>query len=54
MRKRKLPEWAMTGDCSNCAHKGQCKNACEPREERANAYIKKALLMAVERRNALC
>lgn len=54
MRKRKLPEWMKSGDCSKCTHKGQCKTACEAHEERANAYIKKALLNALERRNVLC
>lgn len=54
MRKHKLPEWLGSGDCSKCTHKGICKNICEPHEERVNAYIKKALLMDAERRNAMC
>ena len=52
--KKKVPEWLGTGDCSKCTHKNKCYTVCEPHENRANAYIKKALLMKLERRNAIC
>ena len=54
MSKRKSPEWLRYGDCSKCAHKNQCVNRCQANIERANAYIKKALLMDMVRRNAIC
>ena len=52
--KKLYPEWLRTGECSKCAHKSKCKNICEPCEGKANAHIKKAILMDLERRNALC
>lgn len=49
--KKKRPEWLGSGDCSKCTHKDCCHNVCQPHEERANALIKKALLIDAVRRN---